>query len=132
MMPAKYTRITPSLYAYLTDKRSNSGDLLLKNLRRETIRLGDISRMQVSVEQGSFLTLLVAALNVKKAIEVGTFTGYSSLCIARGLPQNGKLLCCDVDEKWTAIARKYWIKAKEQEKRLFLFLEIKLKEYKDI
>ena len=64
--------------------------------------------MQISPEQGSFFTVLIAALGVKSAVEVGTFTGYSAICIARGLPPGGRLLCCDVSEEWTKIARRYW------------------------
>ncbi len=62
-------------------------------------------------EQGSFMTLLAAASGAKSAIEVGTFTGYSSLCIARGLAPGGRLICLDQSEEWTAIARKYWAQA---------------------
>jgi caffeoyl-CoA O-methyltransferase len=74
----------------------------------ETAALGEVSGMQVAPEQGSFLTILTAALGVRAALEVGTFTGYSALCIARGLADGGKLLCCDVSEEWTAIARRHW------------------------
>ena len=67
--------------------------------------------MQVAPEQGAFLTLLTRLVGARRAIEVGTFTGYSSLCIARGLPAGGELLCCDVSEEWTAVARRFWEKA---------------------
>jgi caffeoyl-CoA O-methyltransferase len=74
----------------------------------ETRDLGAISGMQVAPEQGAFLTLLTRLIGARSAIEVGTFTGYSSLCIARGLPDDGRLICCDVSEEWTAIARRAW------------------------
>ena len=61
--------------------------------------------MQVAPEQGTFLTMLTRLIGAQRAVEVGTFTGYSSLCIARGLPTDGHLLCCDVSEEWTSIAR---------------------------
>jgi caffeoyl-CoA O-methyltransferase len=77
----------------------------------ETAELGPIAGMQVAPEQGAFLSFLTAALGVRYAIEVGTFTGYSALCIARGLAPGGKLLCCDVSEEWTAIARRAWARA---------------------
>src|SRR6266536_273819 len=67
--------------------------------------------MQISREQGSFMTLLVAAIGAKSAIEVGTFTGYSSICIARGLSKNGRLICLDESKEWTDIAQKYWAQA---------------------
>jgi caffeoyl-CoA O-methyltransferase len=67
--------------------------------------------MQVAPEQGAFLTILTQALGVRDAVEVGTFTGYSALCIARGLGDGGRLLCCDVSEEWTAVGRPYWEKA---------------------
>lgn len=107
-MNLKYRSLTPELYQYIIQHRSRSCDPVLESLQQETEALGDISRMQISAEQGSFLTLLVAALGVKSAIEVGTFTGYSSICIARGLPKDGRLICCDVSEEWTSIARRYW------------------------
>jgi caffeoyl-CoA O-methyltransferase len=67
--------------------------------------------MQIAPEQGAFMTILTRLIGARHAIEVGTFTGYSSLSIARGLPDDGTLLCCDVSEEWTAIARKYWERA---------------------
>jgi caffeoyl-CoA O-methyltransferase len=76
-----------------------------------TSALGDISGMQVSPEQGALLTLLTGLIGATNAIEVGTFTGYSGLCIARGLAPGGRLLCCDVSEEWTAVAREHWAKA---------------------
>jgi caffeoyl-CoA O-methyltransferase len=88
----------------------------LQALRQETAALGEPSRMQISEEQGTFMSVLVAAIGAKRAIEVGTFTGYSSLCIARALPGEGRLVCIDASEEWTAIARKYWAKAGVQER----------------
>jgi caffeoyl-CoA O-methyltransferase len=71
-------------------------------------KASDFSMMQISPEQGAFMTLFTQAIGAKRAVEVGTFTGYSSLCIARGIGADGKLLCCDVSEEWTAIAREGW------------------------
>jgi caffeoyl-CoA O-methyltransferase len=67
--------------------------------------------MQISVEQGRFLGLVTKLLGAERAVEVGTFTGYSSICIARELAEGGRMLCCDVDEEWTAVARRYWREA---------------------
>src|SRR5262249_20750807 len=62
-------------------------------------------------EQGAFMTILTRLLGARSAIEIGTFTGYSALCIARGLADGGRLLCCDINEEWTAIAKEYWARA---------------------
>jgi caffeoyl-CoA O-methyltransferase len=67
--------------------------------------------MQIAPEQGTFMTMLARAIGARRAIELGTFTGYSAICIARALPQDGNLLCCDVSEEWTAMARRYWRRA---------------------
>ncbi len=83
-------------------------DEIQKALIAETAQLGKISGMQIAPEQGAFMTILTRLLGVNRAIEVGTFTGYSALCIARGLPENGELVCCDVSEEWTAIGRRHW------------------------
>ena len=95
---------------------SAPADQIQEALIEETVELGWVARMQISVDQGNFLTMLVKAIRPKFAVEIGTFTGFSSISIARGLPENGSLLCCDVSEKWTAIARTYWKKAGLNEK----------------
>lgn len=110
-MSAKFISLNDSLYNYLTACRTHDLDGLLTELRRETEALGDISRMLISVEQGNFLRLLAAALNVRCAVEVGTFTGCSSTCLATGMGEKGKLLCFDQSEEWTQIAGRYWQKA---------------------
>jgi caffeoyl-CoA O-methyltransferase len=115
-MEQKYITLTPELSTYITAHRSDTADAVLEELRIETGNLGDISGMQISPEQGTFLSLLVAAGGARTAIEVGTFTGYSAICIARGLPRDGKLICCDVSDEWTGIARKYWPRAGVEQK----------------
>src|SRR5438105_12874457 len=110
-MELKYVPLTDPLYRYLCSRRSNAADAVLDGLRAETDGLGEISKMQISPEQGSFMTILTAAIGATSAIEVGTFTGYSSICIARGLEAKGKLICIDASAEWTAIAKKYWTKA---------------------
>jgi caffeoyl-CoA O-methyltransferase len=110
-MGTKYLSLDSRLYRYLCRFRSDAADPLLRKLRTETAALGKVSVCQISDEQGAFLSILVAAIGAKSAIEVGTFTGYSSLCIARALPASGRLICLDENEQWTAIARKYWAKA---------------------
>lgn len=74
-------------------------------------KVPDLSMMQIAPEQGAFMTSLTRLVNTRRAVEVGTFTGYSSLCIAYGMPGDGRLLCCDVSEEWTAIAREAWKRA---------------------
>ncbi len=86
-------------------------DELQRALIEETNGLGPVSIMQIAPEQGAFMTLLARAIGARRAVEVGTFTGYSALAIARGLPDDGRLLCCDVSEEWTAVGRPYWEKA---------------------
>ena len=110
-MKLKYLSLNDELYQYLSGFRSDAADPTLGALRQQTEALGDDAKMQVSAEQGAFMSLLVAAIGAKSAIEVGTFTGYSSLCIARGLVEGGRLICIDASEEWTAIAREYWARA---------------------
>jgi caffeoyl-CoA O-methyltransferase len=86
-------------------------DPIQRELIRKTAELGGISMMQIAPEQGAFMTLLTQLLDVHHAVEVGTFTGYSALCIARGLASGGRLLCCDVSEEWTALGRAAWHEA---------------------
>ncbi len=86
-------------------------DAVQRELIARTAALGDVSGMQIAPEQGAFMTLLTRLLDVRFAVEVGTFTGYSALCIARGLAPGGRLVCCDVSEEWTAIGRDAWARA---------------------
>ena len=83
---------------------------LQRRLRAETARLPSAG-MQISAEQGAFLAFLVRLIGARRALEIGTFTGYSALCIASALPEGGELVACDVSEEWTAIARRYWQEA---------------------
>ncbi|MBI2925015.1 MAG: class I SAM-dependent methyltransferase [Verrucomicrobia bacterium] len=115
-MTPKYLPLNDTLYRYVCRCRSEAGDPVLRALREETAALGDDARMQISEEQGAFMGLLVAALGTRSAIEVGTFTGYNSICIARGLPPDGRLICLDESQRWTAIARKHWARAEVQHK----------------
>ncbi len=109
-MQEKFTALTPALYDYLV-AHNRAPDPVLRDLAAETAALGPISVMQISVEQGAFLTLLTGLLGARRAVEIGTFTGYSAISIARGLAADGRLLCCDVSEEWTAIARRYFTRA---------------------
>ena len=86
-------------------------DDVQQSLIGATAALGPLARMQVAPDQAAFLAVLVAAVRPSFAIEVGTFTGFSSLAIARALPADGRLLCCDVSTEWTDIARRHWAMA---------------------
>lgn len=102
--------LDPALAAYLVG-HGNPPDALLQELIEETDGLGRVASMQIAPEQGSFMTWLTRLLEATRVIEIGVFTGYSALCIARGLPADGHLLCCDVSEEWTAVGQKYWEQA---------------------
>ncbi|HET9728379.1 MAG TPA: O-methyltransferase [Acidimicrobiia bacterium] len=110
MADPKSFLLTAELPDYLV-AHGSPPDAVQRSLMDETALLGPISGMQVAPEQGAFLTLLTRALGVLRAIEIGTFTGYSALCIARGLADGGSLVCCDVSEEWTSIGRKHWAAA---------------------
>ena len=110
MSDPKSFHLGPEIHAYLV-AHGTPPDPVLRDLAEETARLGPISMMQIAPEQGAFMTLLTRLIGARRAIEVGTFTGYSAISIARGLSDDGTLLCCDVNEEWTAIARKYWERA---------------------
>ena len=83
---------------------------VMRELRRVTAGLPNAS-MQISPEQGQLLTLLVELVGARRALEIGTFTGYSAICIARGLPPEGRLITCDIDPEVTTIARDFWRRA---------------------
>ena len=97
------------LQRYLVESCVREGELLAE--LRTLTQGGSHAFMQISPEQGQFLSLLVQLIGAQRCIEVGTFTGYSSLCIAMALPEKGRLVCCDVSAEWTAIARRFWERA---------------------
>src|SRR3954470_12541597 len=94
---------------------SEPPDDVVADLLAETAALAERGEVpptyQIPPEQGSFMQLLTRALGVRQAIEIGTFTGFSALCVARGLPGDGRLVCLDRNDEWTAIARRYWERA---------------------
>jgi caffeoyl-CoA O-methyltransferase len=116
MADAKFLSLTPELYRYVVSHGANNDDLLAK-LADETARLmGGMAMMQISPEQGTLMTMLARMIGARHAVELGTFTGYSAICIARALPPDGTLLCCDISAQWTAVARRYWEKARLSQK----------------
>lgn len=108
-MSSRLLHVKGPLYEYLLTRGVREHPVLA-DLRRTTSAL-PAAGMQISPEQGAFMTLLVAALGVRRALEVGVFTGYSSLCVALSLPADGKLVACDVSKEWTDIARQHWLAA---------------------
>lgn len=101
--------MTDGLYDYLL-KQSLREPELLQRLRQETARLSNAG-MQIAPEQGQLMALLIHLIGARRCIEVGVFTGYSSLCVAQALPEDGEILACDVSHDYTATAREYWNQA---------------------
>ena len=101
--------ITGDLADYV-DKNWLRDSPLKRRLREETAKLPQAG-MQISAHQGQQMALLAKAIGARQAVEVGTFTGYSALCVAEALPADGKLWCCDVSDAWTRIGRRYWKEA---------------------
>lgn len=106
--------VDESLYRYILSNSGQESDILAQ-LRQETAQMPQ-AQMQISPDQGQFMALLVRLMQAKKALEVGVFTGYSSLSVALALPPDGKLIACDVSEEYTAIARRYWAMANVTDK----------------
>ncbi len=103
--------IDPALMAYLDAHCTPADEVLVDLVAATREGTGDAAEMQISADEGALLTMLVRLTGVDRAVEVGVFTGYSSICIARGLRPGGRLLACDVSEQWTSIARDYWQRA---------------------
>ena len=102
--------IDADLATYLDD-HSAKPDVVQQRLIEQTAALGGLAVMQIGANQGALLEVLVGGLRPRFAIEIGTFTGYSSIAIARGLPDGGRLLCCDTSEEWTTVAVNAWKEA---------------------
>ncbi len=109
-MSIQSLNLTPELYHYF-QQNSLREPPVLSALRAETARLLKNANMQIAPEQGQFMALLVTLMQAKKALEVGTFTGYSALAVALALPEDGQLIACDISEEWTAIGKPFWQQA---------------------
>ena len=109
-MPDKFLQMTPELHRYVVDHGARRDDVLGR-LEAETEKLGEIAIMQIAADQGAFMTLLTRAIGAHRALELGTFTGYSAICIARGLSEDGVVVTCDRSDEWTEIARRYFDEA---------------------
>jgi caffeoyl-CoA O-methyltransferase len=109
-MSISFLALTEQIYAYLMNNSLREPDVL-RRLREETVATNPNAGMAVSPVQGQFMTLLVKLIGAVKTLEVGVFTGYSSLSTALALPPHGRVVACDVSEEWTAVARRYWKEA---------------------
>ncbi len=109
-MSNAFLALTEQLYAYLMNNSLREPDVL-RRLREETVASNPLAAMAVSPVQGQFLMLLVKLIGAVKTLEVGVFTGYSSLSTALALPPHGRVVACDVSEEWTAVAQRYWKEA---------------------
>lgn len=118
-MSKRTLTLDDTLYQYLLDHSVRESTLMRK--LREVTALQEASRMQISPEQGQLMSLLVELLGAVRIIEIGTFTGYSALCMAQAMPEYGELVCCDVSEEWTDIGRPFWREA-GVEKRIRLHI----------
>jgi len=106
----KSFHLGPEIHRYLV-AHGTPQDEVLRDLAEETARLGPIAMMQIAPEQGAFMSWLARTLGAKQVVEVGVFTGYSTLCLARGLPDDGRVLALDLNAEWTAIGRRHWEQA---------------------
>jgi caffeoyl-CoA O-methyltransferase len=118
-MTGRRLLVTDDIHRYLVEHSVREPDVLAR-LRAATASL-PLAQMQIGPEQGQLLALLAKLVGAKRCIEVGVFTGYSSLAVALALPQDGRILACDVSEEWTALARRFWREAGVEHK-----IELKL------
>jgi predicted O-methyltransferase YrrM len=103
------TPLSEALYAYLLDVSLREDDVL-RRLREETAGMEN-ANMQIGPDQGQLMALLVELVGAKNVLEIGTFTGYSALAMALALPEDGRLVACDISEEWTSVGRRYWEEA---------------------
>jgi predicted O-methyltransferase YrrM len=108
---AEIEPVHPAVADYVMASSTPPNEVLLQLIAETREATGGRAQMQISHDEGTLLTMLVQLVGARNAVEIGTFTGYSSICIARGLAPGGRLLACDVSEEWTSIAREYWRKA---------------------
>jgi caffeoyl-CoA O-methyltransferase len=102
-MSEKFTVLTPELHRYMVEHGSRQDEVLAR-VEKDTDAMGSIAMMQIAPDQGALLTLLARLIGARLAVEVGTFTGYSAICIARGLVPGGRLVCCELSEDYARTA----------------------------
>lgn len=113
-MTGRRLQITDEIHRYLIDHSVREHEVLAR-LRAVTAGM-PLAQMQIGPEQGQFMALLARLIGAKRCIEIGVFTGYSSLAVALALPEDGRILACDVSEEWTAVARRFWREAGVEQK----------------
>lgn len=113
-MSTRTLAMTDDLYRYLVEVSVRETPVQ-RRLREETSKLKEAG-LQISPEQGQLMALLVSLMGARRTLEVGVFTGYSALCVAAALPEDGRVIACDVSEEWTSVARRYWREAGVEEK----------------
>ena len=114
--PVKTLGLSAALHGYLVE-HGTPPDAILRELTAETReRVGPMSMMQIAPEQGHLLAFLVRLIGARTVLEIGTFTGYSALCMARAMPPDGELVCCDVSTEWTAVGIPFWERAGVRER----------------
>src|ERR1700687_5818293 len=106
---SRQINLSDELLAYLREVSLREHEVLRK-LRAETAKL-PMAGMQISPDQGQFMALLVRLIGARRCLEIGTFTGYSALAVALALPADARVVCCDVSQEYTDVARRYWAKA---------------------
>jgi len=106
-MPDKFTAMTPELHAYAVEHSAHRDELMQRLIEETEQAAGEMAVMQTAPEQAALLTVLVRAIGADRALELGTFTGYGTIAIARGLPEDGYLLSCDISDEWARIAERY-------------------------
>ncbi len=109
-MSSRTLEMTDRLYDYMIEVSVREPDVL-RRLREETFEKVDMAKMQISPEQGRFMALLTELTGARKAIEIGTFTGYSALSVALAMPDDGRIVACDISEEWTNVGKPYWKEA---------------------
>jgi caffeoyl-CoA O-methyltransferase len=110
-MTSRSEWLTAELEDYVLAHSARPDDILGQLATETASSFPDEAGMQIGAEQGTFMTMLTRLIGTRRALEIGTFTGYSSICIARGLAEGGRLTCCDVSDEWTSVARRYWQQA---------------------
>jgi predicted O-methyltransferase YrrM len=108
-MSTRTLTLDEDLHRYMVDVSLRETPIR-RRLREETAKL-EPARMQIAPEQGQLMALLVSLMGARNTLEVGVFTGYSALCVAEALPDDGHIIACDVSEEWTSVARRYWKEA---------------------
>ena len=105
----KFIRLTPEMHRY-TVEHSSFRDGAVTEVEQAATEMGDLAEMQIAGDQAAFMTVLVGAIEAKRALEIGTFLGYGAMAIARGLPEDGQLICCELDEDYVNRAREHLAK----------------------